>query len=547
MLGAVTATLPGRTLRAGSLLLAGSVLLPLLVIFSGWAAPAGEVWSHLAGTVLGRLLANTLILMLGVTAGTALLGVGLAWLVSAYDFPGRKLFNWALMLPFALPTYVMAFVFLGLLDFQGPAQELARRWLDLPASAWIDVRGPAGVLAVMTLVLYPYVYLLARVAFLGQGQAAFEAARTLGMSAAGAFFRAALPLARPAVAAGVSLAVLEALADFGAVAAFNFDTFTTAIYKAWFGMFDLRAASQLASLLLLFALALLTLERYSRARARYAERGRPARRRRLRGGQAVAATGGCAAVLLLAFLAPLAQLLVWAWDSRADLDAGYLELLGNTLGLGAAAALATVLGAVLLAVTVRHRPGRLSRAAARVGTLGYAIPGSVLAVAVMLSLGWIDRQLAAGWQWWRGEALEWALVGSAFSLILAYFARFLALAHGPVDAAFEQLRTSMREAAQALGLSGPALFRRVYLPLLRPGLLTAALLVLVDVMKELPATLLLRPLGWDTLAVRVYGLTAEGLWERAALPAVALVAAGLLPVLLLNARRAERRGRHGPA
>ena len=547
MLGAVTATLPGRTLRAGSLLLAGSVLLPLLVIFSGWAAPAGEVWSHLAGTVLGRLLANTLILMLGVAAGTALLGVGLAWLVSAYDFPGRKLFNWALMLPFALPTYVMAFVFLGLLDFQGPAQELARRWLDLPASAWIDVRGPAGVLAVMTLVLYPYVYLLARVAFLGQGQAAFEAARTLGMSAAGAFFRAALPLARPAVAAGVSLAVLEALADFGAVAAFNFDTFTTAIYKAWFGMFDLRAASQLASLLLLFALALLTLERYSRARARYAERGRPARRRRLRGGQAAAATGGCAAVLLLAFLAPLAQLLVWAWDSRADLDAGYLELLGNTLGLGAAAALATVLGAVLLAVTVRHRPGRLSRAAARVGTLGYAIPGSVLAVAVMLSLGWIDRQLAAGWLWWRGAALEWALVGSAFSLILAYFARFLALAHGPVDAAFEQLRTSMREAAQALGLSGPALFRRVYLPLLRPGLLTAALLVLVDVMKELPATLLLRPLGWDTLAVRVYGLTAEGLWERAALPAVALVAAGLLPVLLLNARRAERRGRHGPA
>ena len=543
----MTATLPGRTLRAGSLLLAGSVLLPLLVIFSGWAAPAGEVWSHLAGTVLGRLLANTLILMLGVAAGTALLGVGLAWLVSAYDFPGRKLFNWALMLPFALPTYVMAFVFLGLLDFQGPAQELARRWLDLPASAWIDVRGPAGVLAVMTLVLYPYVYLLARVAFLGQGQAAFEAARTLGMSAAGAFFRAALPLARPAVAAGVSLAVLEALADFGAVAAFNFDTFTTAIYKAWFGMFDLRAASQLASLLLLFALALLTLERYSRARARYAERGRPARRRRLRGGQAAAATGGCAAVLLLAFLAPLAQLLVWAWDSRADLDAGYLELLGNTLGLGAAAALATVLGAVLLAVTVRHRPGRLSRAAARVGTLGYAIPGSVLAVAVMLSLGWIDRQLAAGWLWWRGEALEWALVGSAFSLILAYFARFLALAHGPVDAAFEQLRASVREAAQALGLSGLALFRRVYLPLLRPGLLTAALLVLVDVMKELPATLLLRPLGWDTLAVRVYGLTAEGLWERAALPAVALVAAGLLPVLLLNARRAERRGRHGPA
>ena len=533
-----TASSPGRFWRWGSRLLAAAILVPLIVIFGAWLAPTTEVWAHLAATVLPTLIGNTLLLIVGVALGTLILGVSLAWLVSACEFPGRRWFDWALMLPFALPTYVMAFVFLGLLDFQGPLQGLARQAFGLPASWSVEVRHPLGVLAIMVLVLYPYVYLLARVAFLKQGRAALEAARALGMTSWQSFFRVAFPMARPAIIAGVSLAVMEALADFGAVAVFNYDTFTTAIYKSWFGFFDLHAASQLASLLLVFVFALLYLERYGRSRARFDGYGGSSERRayRLRGFRAAAASFYCGLVLLLAFVVPMTQLLLWARRWIGDLGFTYLSLLGNTLALGAMAAAATTAGGLVLAYALRRDGSWLTRASARVGTLGYAIPGSVLAVAVMWSLSWIDRRIAEVWLWLGGTEAPWLFVGSAFSLILAYFARFLALAFNPIDGALEQVRPSAREAAQSLGLTGLALVRRIYVPILRPGLLTAGLLVLVDVMKEMPATLLLRPFGWDTLAVRIYGLSSEGLWERAALPSVALVAAGLVPVFLLAAR-----------
>ena len=493
---------------------------------------------HLAETVLPHLIGNTLILMVGVAVGTVALGVGLAWLVSAYRFPGCRIFDWALMLPFAVPTYVMAFVFLGLMDFQGPVQSGARALFGLPNAWFLEVRNPLGVLAVMTLVLYPYVYMLSRAAFLQQGMAPLEAARTLGMSAWESFWRVVLPMARPAIIAGVSLAVMEALADFGAVAVFNYDTFTTAIYKAWFGFYDLRAASQLASLLLTFIFALLLLERYSRVRARYTAQGRPVGQPppRLRGVHAALACGFCTLVLALAFVVPMLQLLLWAWDSIQNLDHRYLALVWHTLVLGAIAAGVTTAGAFVMAYAVRHDPNRVTRTSARVGTLGYALPGSVLAVAVMLSLSWIDRQIAIVWEEFTGVVLGSVLVGSVLALILAYYARFLTLAFNPIESGLEQIKPSLREAAQALGLRGFKLVRRVYIPMLRPGLLTAVLLVMVDVMKEMPATLLLRPYGWDTLAVRIYGLSSEGLWEQAALPAVTLVLVGLIPVFLLSAR-----------
>lgn len=528
----------GRFWYWGSRLLAAALLVPLVVIFGAWLAPTTEVWGHLAATVLPTLIGNTLLLIVGVAIGTLVLGVSLAWLVSTCEFPGRRWFDWALMLPFALPTYVMAFVFLGLLDFQGPVQGLIRQAFGLPASWSVEVRNSAGVLAIMVLVLYPYVYLLARVAFLKQGRAALEAARTLGMTAWQSFFRVALPMARPAIIGGVSLAVMEALADFGAVAVFNYDTFTTAIYKSWFGLFDLNAASQLASLLLLFVFVLLYLERYGRAHARFDAAGQaPASRTyRLRGPRAAAASAYCGLVLLLAFVVPMVQLLLWAHRWIDDLDFAYLSLLGNTLALGAMAAVATTAGGLVLAYALRRDSSWLTRASVRIGTLGYAIPGSVLAVAVMWSLSWVDHRVAEAWLWLTGTEAAWVFVGSVFSLILAYFARFLALAFNPIDSALEQVRPSMREAAQSLGFTGMALVWRIYVPILRPGLLTAALLVLVDVMKEMPATLLLRPFDWDTLAVRIYGLSSEGLWERAALPSVALVVAGLIPVFLLVAR-----------
>ena len=522
----------------GSRLLAAAILIPLIVIFGAWLAPATEVWAHLASTVLPTLVGNTLLLIMGVAVGTAVLGVSLAWLVSTCEFPGRRWFDWALMLPLALPTYVMAFVFLGLLDFQGPVQGLVREAFDLPASWSVEVRHAAGVVAIMVLVLYPYVYLLARVAFMKQGRAALEAAHTLGMTSWQSFFRVALPMARPAIIGGVSLAVMEALADFGAVAVFNYDTFTTAIYKAWFGFFDLNAASQLASLLLTLVFILLYLERLGRSRARFDSGGSSPdfRTYHLRGLGAAAASTYCGLVLLLAFVVPMLQLLWWARLWVEDLDFAYLSLLANTLSLGAMAAVATTAGGLVLAYALRRDRSWLTRASVRIGTLGYAIPGSVLAVAVMWSLTWVDHRVAEIWLWLTGTEMSWLFVGSVFSLILAYFVRFLALAFNPVDSALEQVRPSVREVAQSLGFTGVALVWRIYMPILRPGLLTAALLVLVDVMKEMPATLLLRPFGWDTLAVRIYGLSSEGLWERAALPSVTLVAVGLIPVFLLAAR-----------
>ena len=368
-------------------MLAAAILVPLVVIFGAWLAPTTEVWGHLTTTVLPTLIGNTLLLIVGVSVGTLILGVSLAWLVSTCEFPGRRWLDWALMLPFALPTYVMAFVFLGLLDFQGPVQGLARQVFDLPASWSVEVRNPASVLAIMVLVLYPYVYLLARVAFLKQGRAALEAAHTLGMTSWQSFFRVALPMARPAIIGGVSLAVMEALADFGAVAVFNYDTFTTAIYKAWFGFFDLNAASQLASLLLMFVFVLLYLERYGRSRARFdnGNRSPDSRTYRLRGLSAAAASTYCGLVLLLAFIIPMVQLLLWARRWIGDLDSVYLSLLGNTLTLGVMAAIATTAGGLVLAYALRRDMSWLTRTSVRIGLRhpGFGAGGGRDVVAVL--------------------------------------------------------------------------------------------------------------------------------------------------------------------
>lgn len=530
----------GRLWRWSARLLALMVLLPLVVIFSGWFAIDGDLWRHLAQTQLPTLLANTLVLVVGVALGTSVLGVSLAWLTARCEFPGRRWLDWALMLPFALPAYVLAFVFLGLFDFSGPMQQTLRQLLGLGPHWSLEVRNAGGVITVMTLVFYPYVYMLARVSFLGQGQSAYEAARVLGQGPWQAFWRVSVPMARPGIAAGLALALMETLADFGAVAIFNYDTFTTAIYKAWFGFFDLNSAAQLASLLLLLVLGALWLERHFRARARFGDSGRGRTRRiRLSGARAWLACAYALGIFLLAFGLPVSQLALWAWETREQLDTRYLDLLGHTSLLGGMAALLTVAGAFVLAYARRHHGDAFTRAGVRVATLGYALPGSVLAVGVMLSLTWVDNRLADLWHAWFGVDSGLLLAGGLVGLLLAYFVRFLAVAFGPVESALERIRPHLQEAARSLGASPREVVRRVYIPMLRPGLLTAALLVLVDVMKEMPATLLLRPFGWDTLAVRIYELTSEGEWERAALPAVALVLAGLVPVILLVRRSAR--------
>lgn len=526
-----------------TMLLAMIVVFPLLAIFSGWLQTENEVWQHLVETVLGDLLLNTLWLLLGVGFLVMMIGVGLAWLTSMCEFPGRKVFDWALMLPLAVPAYVMAFVVLGLFDFTGPVQGQLRDWFGRGGYWFPEVRSTGGVIVVMAFVLYPYVYMLARSSFLTQGNSTVEAARSLGLSAWGAFFRVSIPTARPAIVAGMSLALMETLADFGTVAIFNYDTFTTAIYKAWFGFFNLQAASQLASILLVLVLIALTMESQLRGRAKYheASRSHPIHRYRLLGWQRWGAFTLAAFVLFFAFILPVLQLGYWAWEVFADdFNARYWNLVKHTVLLGTIAAIITVAGAIVLAFTRRHHGTYMIRQAVNVSNLGYALPGSVLAVGVMLTLTGLDNVMITVAASFDMAISGQILMGTVFALVIAYMVRFMAVAFGAIDSGLGRIRDSIAEAARSLGASTVVMMWQVYLPLLRPALFTAGLLVLVDVMKEMPATLLLRPFGWDTLAVRIYELTSEGEWERAALPAITLIMAGLIPVIILVRRSARQ-------
>ncbi|MGN5595066.1 ABC transporter permease [Stutzerimonas nitrititolerans] len=522
---------------------AALVLLPLSVLLFSWYEIDSGIWAHLWETQMARLLGNTVVLLLGVGVGVTLLGVSLAWLTSLCEFPGRRWLDWALMLPFAIPAYVLAFVFIGLLDFAGPVQTLAREWLG-SSVRFPPVRSTGGVILVLVLVFYPYVYLLARSAFIAQGKGLMEAARVLGQSPWQAFWSVALPMARPAIGAGLALAMMETLADFGAVSVFNFDTFTTAIYKTWYGFFSLTSATQLASLLLLAVALVLYGERRARGIARPAnDRARSAALYHLRGLKALTASGWCLLVFLCAFVIPVLQLLVWLWQrGRFDLDERYLGLILHTLYLGGMAALITVAVALLLAFARRQAPVRSIRGAVALANLGYALPGSVLAVSIMLAFSYLDRELVIPLSGWLGGAGKPILLGSIGALLLAYLIRFMAVAFGPLESSLARIRPSLPQASRSLGVGGPRLFFRVYLPLLLPGTLSAALLVFVDVLKEMPATLLMRPFGWDTLAVRIFEMTSEGEWARAALPALSLVLVGLLPVILLIRRSAKRVG-----
>lgn len=527
--------------------IAALVLLPISVLLLSWAEIDRAIWSHLWDTQMTRLLGNTLVLVGGVGVGVTVLGVSLAWLTSLCEFPGRRWLDWALMLPFAVPAYVLAFVFVGLLDFSGPVQTLLREWfgsgLRLPR-----VRSTGGVITVLVLVFYPYVYLLARTAFLAQGRGLTEAARVLGLSPLAAFWRVALPMARPAIGAGLALAIMETLADFGTVSVFNFDTFTTAVYKTWYGFYSLSSATQLASLLLLFVMLVLLGERYSRGRSGVPnERPRGAALYRLHGWKAFAASAWCLLVFACAFVIPVLQLLVWVWQKgRFDLDERYGGLILHSLYLGGFAALLTVTVALLLAFARRLSATPEVRSAVGIANLGYALPGSVLAVAIMLAFSWLDNHAVIPLSSALGGAGKPLLLGSIGALLVAYLIRFMAVAYNPLEGALARIRPSLPEASRSLGVGGAGLFLRVYLPLLVPGALSAALLVFVDVLKEMPATLLMRPFGWDTLAVRVFEMTSEGEWARAALPALTLVLVGLFPVIGLIRRSARQSGSSRP-
>ena len=523
--------------------------LPVLTVFVTALQPAGAVWRHLVDTVLADYLANSLLLMLGVGIGTLLVGVPAAWLTGVCEFPGRRLFEWALLLPMAIPAYIIAYTYTGLLDFAGPLQTALRETFGWTRhDYWFpEVRSLPGAVAMLTLVLYPYVYLLARAAFLEQSAAVLEVSRSLGAGPWRRFLGVALPLARPSLIAGVSLVQMEALADYGTVQYFGVGTFTTGIFRVWFGMNDATAAAQLATLLLLFVFALLVMERLSRRQARFHHTS--ARQHRLprvplpgkRGGLAVLA---CLIPLLMGFVIPASVLVVWATRTAPRVvDERFLHLVANSLLLAAGAAGLVLLLALLLGYGQRLRPQPLVRLAVRGAGLGYAVPGTVIAIGVMLPFAAIDRSVDGWVRAGFGVSTGLLLSGTLIALLFAYCARFLPVALHSVEAGLTRIRPSMDDAARALGATPRAVLWRVHAPMLRGSLLTALLLVFVDVLKELPATLILRPFNFNTLAVRTYELASDERLADSASFALAIVLAGVGPVILLS--RAIGRGRTG--
>lgn len=511
-------------------------LIPLGVVMSLALTPQSDVWQHLWRYVLPRVLANTALLMALVAAGVLLIGVPLAWLTTLYEFPGRRVFAWALVLPLAFPAYVLAFVQMGLFEFAGPVQSAIRAVFG--SSRWFpEIRGSLwGLTLALVCAFYPYVYLLARSAFLTQGRRAMEAAQSLGHSATGAVLRVAVPMARPWIIAGLALVLMEVLADFGAVAVFNFDTFTTALYKAWFDLHNLGAAAQLAALLVLVVLLLIAAEQRSRQAQRYhtaaSRQGRIALRGRARWG----AFAACAAVLAVAFVVPMVQIVAWSLSVwREDLDERYWGFAWNSLQLALATASITTVLALLLSWLRRLHADAGTAWLVRLAVIGYAFPGVVLAVGVFVPIAWLDDQLLPLLRPLGYEGLT-LLKGTLATMLLALSARFVAVAHQATDSAMQRISRSQEDACASLGLTTGQTLRRLHLPLLRTGLLSGFLMVLVDVMKEMPITLMTRSFGWDTLAVRVFQLTTESLWDQAALPALAIVLVGLLPVALLVAQ-----------
>jgi len=522
------------------LLMAGLIGLPVATVLLHLFLPSQGSWAHLVETVLPGYAANSLWLLLGVGAGTLLLGTITAWLVTMHDFPGRGLFEWALILPLAAPAYVLAYAYTDFLDVAGPVQSLFRDISGLSAHDYPfpPIRSVGGAIAVFILALYPYVYLAARAAFLQQGVAAVEAGRTLGCTPRQAFWRVALPMARPALAAGVALALMETLADFGAVSYFGVQTFTTGIYRAWFSMGDRVAAAQLSSVLLGIVALLLFAERASRRKARFFETSRRSQslgRHPIAGLRAWLATAACVLPLLLGFLLPAGVLLFLSIDGGVvAIGSRYGEMVRNSFSLAAMTAFIAVTVAVALSYGLRIGRNVATRLAVRLAALGYAIPGSIIAVGVLIPLARLDNAIDSLMGEAFGLSTGLLLTGSVAALIFAYLVRFLALAQQTVGAGLERITPSMDAAAATLGASRRKALFAIHLPLLRGPLLTALLLVFVEVMKELPATMIMRPFDFATLAVEAHNLASDERLAEAAVPALTIVLAGLGPVYLLS-------------
>ncbi|MGI9417204.1 MAG: ABC transporter permease [Geminicoccaceae bacterium] len=531
-----------------ALVLALLVALPVLVVFAALLVPHGDIWRHLASTVLLGYIGHTLALAAGVAVGVTLIGVGTAWLVTMCRFPGQRLFEWALLLPFAVPTYIIGYTYTDLLQFAGPVQTVLRETMDWTRQDyWFpEIRSLGGAIVVMTLVLYPYVYLLSRAAFLSQSSCLLDVSRTLGRDPWRHFLEVAVPMARPAIVGGTALALMETMADFGTVQHFGISTFTTGIYRTWFALGEPTAAAQLAAVLMIFVLTILWIERSSRAKARYEHTTamRPLTCYDLSRRRGLLAALACFLPIALGFLLPTLALIRMTWR-QGDLSmAGkFLPLAWNSLTVASLAAALTVGLAVLVTYGVRLRPSVPMKVAASIAGLGYAIPGTVIAVGVLIPFAKFDNALNGWLQDHLGIGTGLLLSGTIFGLLFAYVVRFLTAALGSVEAGFGKISHHLDDAARSLGHRPGGTLFRVHLPLLRGALLTAVVIVFVDVLKELPATLIMRPFNFETLAVRVYQFASDERLAEASTAALAIVAVGLLPVILLSRAIAQSRPR----
>jgi iron(III) transport system permease protein len=529
-----------RLWKPAIILLAVLFSLPIFTILSFILHPSSEIWQHLVDTVLSEYLVNSALLMLGVGAVTLVIGVGCAWLTSVCVFPGKKFFAWALLLPLAFPGYIIAYTYTGMFDFAGPVQTWIRAVTGWGPGEYFfpEIRSIGGAVTMFSLVLYPYIYLLSRAAFLEQSVCVLEVSRTLGCSVWSSFYRVALPLARPAIVAGLSLVLMETLADYGTVSYFGLGVFTTGIFRTWFGLGDAAAAAKLAAILLLFVFTLVVIERLSRKRAQYhhtTNRYSALPQYRLSGYRALLAVFACLLPLCFGFLLPAYQLGLWAFDTYATMiDAAFIKLTLNSIMLALSAAVIAVMLALFLAYGKRLFKSNSITAAIRVVATGYAIPGTVVAVGVIIPFAWFDNSVDS----WLREHYDFSsgllLSGSLFAVMFAYMVRFLAISIQSVEAGLVKVKPSMDEVARSLSYTPAEILMRVHLPLMKGTVLTAFLIVFVDVMKELPATLILRPFNFNTLAVRAYELAADERLADSSTAALMIVAVGLVPVILLS-------------
>ncbi len=539
---AVAAKMPALMGSIVAVSVAALICLPLLAVVWLAFSPTENIWPHLLSTVLPDYVLTTALLMMGVAIGTTIIGVTTAWCVTSLDFTGRSLFVWALLLPFAVPAYVIAYVYTDLLEFAGPVQTALRAmfgWQSARDYSFPSIRTLGGAMVMMVLVLYPYVYLLARAAFTEQSTSLIEAARALGQSRTKSFFAVSLPLARPAIAVGVAMALMETLNDYGTVDYFSVRTLTAGIYDVWLGMGNLGGGAQIACLLLIFVLVILWIERSSRRRQQQfqpsSSRFKPVDRLRLHGWKNVLAFTVCALPVLLGFIIPCAVLALYAIKNFAiSWNADFRQIALNSVMLSTCAASITVFLGIFLAYSMRIAPNRVLKWCTRFASTSYAVPGAVLAIGVMVTFTRFDNAVDAFARSQFNYSTGLLLSGTVTAIIFAYVVRFIAVAYGSIESSLCKITPSMDMAARSLGNTPTKMLWKVHIPMMRSGIITAALVVFVDCMKELPATLVLRPFNFDTLATHVYQFASDELIEQSALGALFIVLTGLIPIMLLS-------------